>query len=88
MKTAKTFRLSAQALASLRYLVDVTGSNETAIVEMALVRFSQTMRPESPYDVPEPPPNFPPYDDDLEPALNVSPARVSRKRHKSRHSGS
>jgi len=39
MKTAKTFRLSAQAVERLQYLNAQTGANETAIVELALALF-------------------------------------------------
>ena len=35
-KSPKAFRLSEQALESLRWLVAETGTNETAIVEMSL----------------------------------------------------
>jgi ABC-type transport system involved in cytochrome c biogenesis ATPase subunit len=36
MKTSKSFRLSSQALQALAYLSSETGTNETAIVEIAL----------------------------------------------------
>lgn len=41
MKTSKAFRLSAQALEALGYLAEKTGTNETAIVEMALAHYRQ-----------------------------------------------
>ena len=41
-KSPKAFRLSKQAIEALRWLVSETGANETAIVEMALVRFRKT----------------------------------------------
>lgn len=44
MKTAKTFRLSAQAVQNLRMLADETGANETAIIEIALALFGQAIR--------------------------------------------
>ena len=40
-KTAKTFRLSAQAIKQLQALKDRTGTNETAIIEIALALFEQ-----------------------------------------------
>jgi hypothetical protein len=43
-KKAKTFRLSEQAIKHLNEIVVQTGSNDTAIVEMALAHFSQFMR--------------------------------------------
>lgn len=39
MKTSKSFRLSSQALQALSYLSDETGTNETAIVEIALAHY-------------------------------------------------
>ena len=39
MKTSKSFRLSSQALQALAYLSDETGTNETAIVEIALAYY-------------------------------------------------
>jgi len=39
MKTSKSFRLSSQALQALSYLSDETGTNETAIVEIALAYY-------------------------------------------------
>jgi predicted transcriptional regulator len=44
MKTAKTFRLSAQAVQNLRMLAEETGANETAIIEIALALFGQDIR--------------------------------------------
>jgi hypothetical protein len=41
MKTAKTFRLSSQAIEGLKRLTEKTGANETAIVEIALTLFSR-----------------------------------------------
>lgn len=41
MKTAKTFRLSEQAIKQLQTLKERTGTNETAIVEIALMLFEQ-----------------------------------------------
>ncbi len=43
MKTAKTFRLSKEALTHLTSLKERTGSNETAIVEIALAMLNQGM---------------------------------------------
>jgi len=43
-KTAKTFRLSGQAIEHLRSLVDLTGSSETAIVELSLAHLARLMR--------------------------------------------
>lgn len=39
MKTSKSFRLSSQALQALSYLSDETGTNETAIIELALAYY-------------------------------------------------
>lgn len=44
MKKPKTFRLSEQAQNHLADVVKMTGTNETAIVEMALAFFVQKMR--------------------------------------------
>lgn len=44
MKTAKSFRLSAQALERLQYLTNQTGANETAIIEIALTLFQQDVK--------------------------------------------
>jgi hypothetical protein len=41
MKTAKSFRLSMQAVSSLQSLSDETGTSETAIVEQALWFYRQ-----------------------------------------------
>jgi hypothetical protein len=41
MKTAKTFRLSEQALQAIEYLSNETGTNDTAILEMALAYYRQ-----------------------------------------------
>jgi predicted transcriptional regulator len=41
MKTAKTFRLSEQAIKQLQTLKERTGTNETAIIEIALALFEQ-----------------------------------------------
>jgi predicted DNA-binding protein len=41
MKTSKSFRLSVQALQALSYLSDETGTNETAIIEIALAHYRQ-----------------------------------------------
>ena len=40
-KTAKTFRLSEQAVERLKYLHETTGTNETAIIEIALALFQR-----------------------------------------------
>ncbi len=41
MKNSKSFRLSEQALSALHYLAEETGTNETAIVEIALAHYRQ-----------------------------------------------
>ena len=41
MKTAKTFRLSEQAVKQLQTLKEKTGTNETAIIEIALALFER-----------------------------------------------
>ncbi len=41
MKTAKTFRLSEQALEALNSINQKTGANETAILELSLILFQQ-----------------------------------------------
>jgi len=41
MKTAKTFRLSQQALAALDNIAQKTGASETAILELSLILFQQ-----------------------------------------------
>ena len=41
MKTAKTFRLSEQALEALNSISQKTGANETAILELSLILFQQ-----------------------------------------------
>ena len=41
MKTAKTFRLSEQALEALDSIAQKTGANETAILELSLILFQQ-----------------------------------------------
>jgi hypothetical protein len=43
MKTAKTFRLSEQAVNNLQIIGLKTGTNETAIVEIALALFGQAV---------------------------------------------
>jgi len=40
-KTAKTFRLSEQAVARLKSMHETTGTNETAIIEIALALFER-----------------------------------------------
>ena len=91
-KTAKTFRLSSQAVQSLARLVEVTGSNETAIVEMALVRFGQFMARDTTDDPDVPPPEMPdgwePEPPPAPPAFfekplmkSAKPAKPTRKRH-------
>ena len=42
-KTAKTFRLSEQAVERLKSLHKTTGANETAIIEIALAMFQKEM---------------------------------------------
>jgi cobalamin-dependent methionine synthase I len=42
-KSPKSFRLSKQAVAYLRLLVEKTGTNETAIVEIALATLYSQM---------------------------------------------
>jgi hypothetical protein len=41
MKNSKAFRLSEEAVKALAYLSEQTGTNETAIVEMALAFYRQ-----------------------------------------------
>ena len=41
MKTAKTFRLSPQAIEALNSIHQRTGANETAILELALILFQR-----------------------------------------------
>ena len=43
MKTAKTFRLSEQAVKRLQTLKEQTGTNETAILEIALALFERSI---------------------------------------------
>ena len=43
MKQPKTFRLSHQALAHLQALKDLTGSTETALVELALAHLHRLL---------------------------------------------
>lgn len=52
-KTAKSFRLSPQALETLAHLVKLTGSNETAIVEISLAHFRKTFD-HAPIEQPKP----------------------------------
>jgi hypothetical protein len=52
-KTAKSFRLSPQALETLAHLVGLTGSNETAIVEISLAHFRKTFD-HAPIEKPKP----------------------------------
>lgn len=54
-KTAKSFRLSPQALETLAHLVKLTGSNETAIVEISLAHFRKTFD-HAPIEQPKPVP--------------------------------
>jgi len=83
-KTAKSFRLSPQALETLAYLAGLTGSNETAIVEISLAHFRKTFEErqfqreerKAPQGDPEPPPNFPEY---IQP---VSGKKKKRRRRK------
>jgi hypothetical protein len=44
MKTSKAFRLSIQAVSTLRTLKEYTGTNETAIVEQALAFYERAYR--------------------------------------------
>jgi len=81
MKTAKTFRLSNQAVESLRTLVEITGTNETAIIEIALAHFSQVLKGQPAGYVPEPPPDFPDCEDEPLPVIE----KRGRPRHKSKH---
>jgi hypothetical protein len=83
MKTAKTFRLSAQALEHLAQIAQVTGTNETAIIEIALAQFSQNLKGQPRTDTPEPPPNFP-DDDDFLPVIQERDKQKQRHRHKSK----
>ena len=79
MKIAKTFRLSSQAVESLRQLVEVTGSNETAIIEISLSHFLQSMLGQKISSVPVPVPDLDPG----KPGLVLE--KGGRKRHKSKH---
>ena len=59
-KKPKSFRLSEQAQKHLSEIVEVTGTNETAIVEMALAFLLNIIRTKKAMVLPpEPPSNFP-----------------------------
>lgn len=37
MKQSESFRLSSQSVEALRYIVELTGTNKTAIIEQAVI---------------------------------------------------
>jgi hypothetical protein len=76
-KSPKAFRLSDQALESLRFLVSETGSNETAIVEMALAFLKKSLQGQEVERVPE---TVADLVSDL-PEAKVIPHKKKRRRH-------
>ena len=82
-KNPKSFRLSDKATENLRWLVEASGSNETAVIELALAYFRQGFVPlgdaSGGWDVsiPEPEPPMP----DL-PGSKVLPAGQGTDGHK------
>lgn len=49
VKQAESFRLSSQSMEALKYIIELTGSNKTAVVEQALVEKALVLgwRPET-----------------------------------------
>jgi hypothetical protein len=80
MKTSKSFRLSEQAQENLRQIFNLTGSNDTAIVEMSLAFFAKMLLSQKPATPPEP--EFPRDEKLVSHRPNVvQPAQPKRKRH-------
>lgn len=87
-KTPKTFRLSEQAINHLKEIASQTGSNDTAIIEMALAHFASIMQSQNqvkPVSFPEQlPPDF--WETEQAPVnfVNTQKDQKQRHRHKSK----
>lgn len=82
-KNPKSFRLSDKATDNLRWLVEASGSNETAVIELALAYFRQGFVPlgdvSDGWDVPVPEPDLPVSD---LPSVKVLPMGQGTDDHK------
>ena len=85
MKTSKSFRLSEQAISNLAFIVEKSGSNETAIIELALASFVVAYKPDAGKDALENTAREMGFEDEIYPRTIPSPISKQRKRHKSKN---